>query len=378
MEARFITDRQQWNDFVAKSPYGNITQSYEWGELSKDVGSQALHIGVVDDQNNLCAAVLLLVVKMPMLRSSFFYAPRGPIIDDPNAPAMGVLLNFVKSEARKYGAFMLKLEPGVDATDTRWIAALERRGFQPSSQFLHIRNEWILDIRPDEKDILANMKEKWRYNIRLASRKGVTIREGHGRQDLEIFHLILQETAERDHFYIHDVDHFELLSELFEQDDRYALLIAEHEGKAIAAIVLMRMGKWCWYRYGASSSKSRNLMPNHLLQWMGMQWAKAHGCEYYNFLGIPNSLEEPEAQRDPLWGVYSFKRGFNGFSRLSLPGYDLPYNPVLFKAYRSMLDFKNWRAERASKKERAAEAKEEEKQVEAKVAARSVPVARKA
>jgi peptidoglycan pentaglycine glycine transferase (the first glycine) len=332
MEARFITDKQQWNDFVAKSPYGNITQTFEWGELSKDVGSHFLRVGVVDDQNNLCAVMLVLVVKVPMLHSSFFYAPRGPIVDDPNSPAISVLLNFVKSEARKLGVFMLKLEPGVDAGDTRWISTLERRGFRPSTQFLHIRNEWILDIRPSEKDILANMKEKWRYNIRLATRKGVTIREGHGREDLETFHRILQETAERDQFYIHDV---------------------------------------------ASSSQGRNFMPNHLLQWTGMQWAKARGCEYYNFLGIPNSLEEPEAQNDPLWGVYTFKRGFNGFSRLSLPGYDLPYNPLLYQTYKKMLELKSWRAARKNKKESQPEEKDAEKQKVQKVAEKvTVPVSK--
>ncbi|GCE25635.1 methicillin resistance protein [Dictyobacter alpinus] len=379
MEARFITDRQQWNDFVAKSPYGIITQSYEWGELSKDVGSGALRIGVVDEQNNLHAAMLILVVKMPMLRSRFFYAPRGPVIDDPNSPVMNVLLNFVKSEARKHGAFMLKLEPGADEGDARWTSALTRRGFHISSQSLHIRNEWILDIRPEEKDILANMKEKWRYNIRLATRKGVTVREGHGHEDHEIFYRILQETSERDKFYIHDIEHFELLAKLYEEDDSYALLIAEHEGKAIAAIVLMRLGKWCWYRYGASLNQGRNLMPNHLLQWTGMQWAKAHGCEYYDFLGIPNSLEEPAAQKDPLWGVYTFKRGFNGFPRLSMPGYDLPYNPFLYQAYKSMLDFKNWRDDRQQKKAEALEEKGSElkpsvsKSSEPKVSEKVVP-----
>jgi peptidoglycan pentaglycine glycine transferase (the first glycine) len=376
MEARFITDKQQWNDFVAKSPYGSITQTFEWGELSKDVGSHFLRVGVVDDQNNLCAVMLILVVKVPMLHSAFFYAPRGPIVDDPNSPAMSVLLNFVKSEARKLGAFMLKIEAGVEVGDTRWISTLERRGFRPSTQFLHIRNEWILDIRPAEKDILAKMKEKWRYNIRLATRKGVTIREGHGREDLETFYHILQETAERDQFYIHSVDHFELLMKLYEQDDRFALLLAEHEGKAVAGIILMRIGTWCQYRYGASSGASRSLMPNHLLQWTGMQWAKARGCEYYNFLGIPNSLEEPEAQNDPLWGVYTFKRGFNGFSRLSLPGYDLPYNPLLYQAYRSMLEFKNWRAALKNKKEPASEEKEVEKQKDHKLVEAAVPVSK--
>src|SRR3989442_13014548 len=111
MEARIITDCQQWNDFVAASECCNITQSYEWGELAPDLGGEALRIGVVDDQGNLCAAMLTLISPIPILRRTYFYAPRGPVTDEPDSPAMTVLLNFVKAEARKRGAFMLKIEP---------------------------------------------------------------------------------------------------------------------------------------------------------------------------------------------------------------------------------------------------------------------------
>lgn len=366
MEARFITDAQQWNDFVAASPYGNITQSYEWGEFSKHAGSTPLHVGVVDEQGNLCAAALVLVTKLPMLKSPYFYVPRGPIVADPNSPAFAVLLNFLKSEARKYGAVMLKVEPGVEDGDQHWINSLERRGFRSSPQWLHIRNEWILDIRPDEKTLLAQMKEKWRYNIRLAGRKGVTVRRAEGKEDIKKFFELLQETAERDQFFIHDQEHFEMIMNTLEPKGMAVMFLAEHEGKPVAGNVLMKLGKWCWYRYGASSSLGRNLMPNHLLQWNGIQWAKAQGCEYYNFLGIPATLEEPEAQKDPLWGVYTFKRGFNGFARLSLPGYDLPYNPILYQAYRRMLDVKSWREARRSAREDAAHEREEQQKTEAK------------
>jgi Uncharacterized protein involved in methicillin resistance len=370
MEARFITDAQQWNDFVAASPYGNITQSYEWGEFAKDAGSTPLHIGVIDDEGKLCAAILILVTKLPVLKSNFFYAPRGPIIADPNSPAFTLLLNFIKSEARKYRAVMLKLEPGVEDGDQHWIISLQRRGFRTSPQWLHIRNEWILDIRPDEKALLAQMKEKWRYNIRLAGRKGVTVRRATGREDIEKFYTLLQETSERDQFYIHSLEHFETFMQIFEPKGMAAMFLAEHDGKPVAGNVLMKYGKWCWYRYGASSGSSRSLMPNHLLQWNGIRWAKEQGCDYYNFIGIPATLEEPAARKDPLWGVYTFKRGFNGFARLSLPGYDLPYNPVIYQVYRRMLDFKAWRDAR---REAKAERLEQEKSAAVKPAAPSVP-----
>ena len=203
-----------------------------------------------------------------------------------------MLLNFVKAEARKRGAFMLKVEPSVVDKDPAWLAALGKHGFRPNPYATHVRHEWVLDLRPDEKDILAGMKEKWRYNVRLAARKGVTVRRGQGQADLDTFYHIYETTSERDQFFIHDKHHYEDVMRLYGEDDRAALFLAEYEGQAIAGIIVLRYGRWSWYMYGASSNEQRNLMPNHLLQWNGMQWAKSHGCWYYNFRGIPDALEE--------------------------------------------------------------------------------------
>src|SRR6266852_936625 len=345
MEARSMTDCQQWNDFVAASECCNITQSYEWGELTPDLGGEALHIGVVDDQGNLCAAMLTLISPIPILRRTYFYAPRGPVTDEPDSPAMTVLLNFVKAEARKRGAFMLKVEPSVEDKDPTWQAALEKRGFRPNPYATHVRHEWILDLRPDEKDILAGMKEKWRYNVRLAARKGVTVRRGEGQADLDTFYHIYETTSERDQFFIHDKRHYEDVMRLYGEDDRAALFLAEYEGQAIAGIIVLRYGRWSWYMYGASSNEQRNLMPNHLLQWNGMQWAKSHDCWYYNFRGIPEVLEEGQE----LWGVYLFKRGFGGYALRFLETHDLVYQPVVYKLYMRLLEVKRRRDEKARK-----------------------------
>src|SRR5438128_706398 len=117
MEASIITDARQWNDFVSNSLYCNITQSYEWGELVPLLGAQPLRIGVRDDAGQLCAAMLILVSRAPIIQRPYFYSPRGPVIDDPSSPALGVLLDFVRAEARRQGAFMLKVEPGADVED---------------------------------------------------------------------------------------------------------------------------------------------------------------------------------------------------------------------------------------------------------------------
>ncbi|HVB73886.1 MAG TPA: peptidoglycan bridge formation glycyltransferase FemA/FemB family protein, partial [Ktedonobacteraceae bacterium] len=201
MQACIITNSQQWNDFVANSACCNITQSYEWGDLAPHLGAEALRVGVVDEDGKLCAAMLVLITRAPVLRRNYFYAPRGPVIDDPASPALTVLLNFVKAEARKRGAFMLKVEPSVADGDPAWLTALGKHGFCPNPYATHVRHEWILDLRPDEKDILAGMKEKWRYNVRLAARKGITVRRGEGQADLDTFYHIYETTSERDQFF---------------------------------------------------------------------------------------------------------------------------------------------------------------------------------
>jgi len=343
MEACIITNRQQWNAFIASSDCCNITQSYEWGELHPHLGAKdVLRIGVVDHNGHLLAAILILVTTLPILKCTYFYAPRGPIVADPNSSALTLLLNFVKAEAYRHHAMMLKIEPGVSDDNKYWSHTLKMRGFRPNPYATHLRHEWVLDVRPDEQTLLANMKEKWRYNIRLATRKGVTIRQGAGPADLDTFYRLYQTTSERDHFFIYEKSFYRDILHQFSSDGRVALFLAEHAGQTIASAILLTLGHWAWYMYGASSNEERERMPNHLLQWTGIQWAKAHNCWYYNFRGIPDILEEGQE----LWGVYLFKHGFGGYPFRFIETHDLPYQPLLYGAYRHLLDLKRWRDQR--------------------------------
>ena len=343
MQACIITNRQQWNDFVAASDCCNITQSYEWGELRSHLGaSDVLRVGVVDSTGHLLAAISILVSTLPVLRCTYFYAPRGPIVGDPDSPALTVLLNFVKAEAYRYRAIMLKIEPGVSDENRHWSRTLKMRGFRPNPYATHIRHEWVLDIRPDGQTLLADMKEKWRYNIRLATRKGVTVRQGEGAADLEIFYHLYHITSERDQFFIHEESLYKDIMYQFGNDGRAALFVAEYAGQAIASTIVLTFGRWSWYMYGASSNEQRECMPNHLLQWVAIQWAKSRGCWYYSFRGIPDILEEGQE----LWGVYLFKRGFGGYPTRFMQTHDLIYQPLLYEIYRRMLDLKRWRDQR--------------------------------
>nr|MBF6592189.1 peptidoglycan bridge formation glycyltransferase FemA/FemB family protein [Ktedonobacterales bacterium] len=175
--AEIITDRDQWNRFVEACPTGNITQTFEWAELSGTLGAETLRLGALEG-DELRGAMLLVIERAPVLRRPYLYAPRGPVVADAQAPALGVLFARAREEARRRGAFMLKVEPNVLDGDGAWLAALQRHGFHRNLYATHPRRSWVLDVRPDEDTLLAGMKEKWRYNIRLAGRKGVRVREG--------------------------------------------------------------------------------------------------------------------------------------------------------------------------------------------------------
>ncbi len=360
MRVEIIADRDRWNRFIEGQPTGNITQTWEWAELGSRLGSQALRLGAIAEEGDgaafqpgeLCGALLVIVERAPVLGRPYLYAPRGPVVADPAGPTLAALVARAAEEARRTGSFMLKVEPNVADGDPTWLAALAKLGFVVNPYATHPRRSWTLDIRPDDPTLLANMKEKWRYNIRLAGRRGVVVREANPKHeaaftaDLATFYTIYRETAQRDGIFIHEQAHYDDFLRLYGARDAAALLIAEYEGTPIAALIVARCGPVATYMFGASSNRERNRMPNHLLQWTAIHWAKARGCELYDFRAIAEILEPDE----DMYSLYTYKQGFGGQSLLTLQTHDLPYQAPVYWAYRRTLTAKRalvrWRHER--------------------------------
>lgn len=173
------------------------------------------------------------------------------------------------------------------------------------------------------------MKSKWRYNIRLAEKRGITVRTGDV-ADFAAFHALYAETGERDGFLIRPYDYYATTWRTFldaqNQADNPAwgvLLLAEHpeESQPLAGLFLMRYGERAWYFYGASSDPRRRDMPNHLLQWEAMRWAKVVGCTVYDWWGAPI---HPEDEGDAMQGVWRFKEGFGAELRVHVGAWDWP------------------------------------------------------
>src|SRR6185503_4784946 len=193
----------------------------------------------------------------------------------------------------------------------------------------------IIDIKGSEEEILARMKQKTRYNIRLAEKKGVTVRAGN---DIESFHKMMLVTGVRDGFGVHSLEYYRRAYELFHPKQMGEILVAEYEGKPLAALFVARNGNRAYYLYGASTGEERNRMPTYLLQWEAMKWAKARGCEEYDLWGVPDEDEATleanfETRQDGLWGVYRFKRGFGGQLKRAAQAIDRVYQPLAYRAY---------------------------------------------
>jgi lipid II:glycine glycyltransferase (peptidoglycan interpeptide bridge formation enzyme) len=278
-------------------------------------------------------------VSIPGMHFNWFYSSRGPTVEQPDSPALPALLEAAHRIARKEHAVVLRLEPNIaddDPNQDSWLAVYHKLGFQTNPHSVHGRRSWVLDIRPDAATLMAQFKMTWRQNVRVSERKGVIVREATSDADFDTYYDLLTVTSERDAFFIHRKDYHKEIMRHFASKGDAILFLAEHEGEAIAAKMLLRFGDWCWDMFGATSDKKRNLKAAYLLQYRCFLWAKEKGCSYFDFRTIPEVLEPGEE----MWGVYQYKQGFGGFSRLNMPTQDYVYRPLLYKIWTKIVESK--------------------------------------
>jgi len=297
----------------------------------------------------------VLFRRLP-LGFSMAYIPKGPVGDsspwnadasicaagsratavaDPNIryTLPRPFLNEIDRLCRNERAVFLKIEPDIWASPaSAKHFLLKPNGFRSSPHDVQPARTILVDLSGDEDAVLARMKQKTRYNIRLALKKGVVV---YSSANLEVFHNLMNITARRDGFAVHSLEYYRHAYELFSCTGECELLFAEYDGRPLAALMVFARGGRAWYFYGASSDEHRDVMPSYLLQWEAMRWARSHGCRLYDLWGVPDATEdELEAsftqRSDGLWGVYRFKRGFGGQLVRALGPWDRVYNWPLY------------------------------------------------
>ena len=326
-----IVSLSDWSQFLSAHPNAHLLQTGEWGELKSAFGWKPVR--VVSE----LVGVQILFRKLP-LGFTIAYIPKGPI-GKGDADFWSEIDKICKQEH----AIFQKWE--IDAWETleddfffdraSIMFYQQKAGLKDSPHNIQPPRTLIVDIKDSEEEILARMKQKTRYNIRLAEKKGVTVRSW---DDIESFHKMLLLTGERDKFGVHSKEYYQRAYDLLYPKQMGQLLLAEYDRKPLAALFVARNGNRAYYLYGASTDEERNRMPTYLLQWEAMKWAKACGCEEYDLWGVPDEDEATleanfETRSDGLWGVYRFKRGFGGQLKRAVQAMDRVYNPLLYWAY---------------------------------------------
>ncbi len=331
--------RKQWDDFVTRHPNGHLLQTWGWGELKASVGWYPIRFALWDvEQQQMMAAAQVLrhpVSRFPLRAGHFAYIPRGPVLDWSQPLLCDALFSQLNKQLANLGALTLRIElpqmaniAGSEDIRKRVISL----GFHPARAIQPVRTI-LLDLAPSEETLLARMKEKWRYNLRLAARKGVTVRVGQSAEDVRAWYKLLQTTSERDKFRIHTLEYYLQAWQIFATCNRARLLLAEYQGQLLAGIFVALLAKQALYLYGASANEQRHLMPNYLLQWEAIRWARQQGATLYDFWGIPATNDEDE----DMAGVYRFKRGWGGEIVSFLGAYEHDYHPFVMRLARKFL-----------------------------------------
>ena len=365
-----------WNRWVASFPEAHVLQTWQWGDVKRRYGwkpyymlwsgrrepGQVFH--KVEDVPDMAAdpqAVALALQRSVSIRGiatrlNVLYLPKGPLLSEwGNSSLRKRVLEDLRGLGRQLGAIFIKIDPDVclgtgvpgkpEAAEalqgSQVVGTLLVSGWRYSAEQVQFRNTVVIDLNGPEDALLMRMKQKTRYNIRLAERKGVQVRLG-GADDLELLYRMYAETSVRDGFVIRDERYYQDLWRTFlpHQDNSPSShqpiaypLIAEVSGEPVAAILVFVFGGKAWYLFGMSRDLHREAMPNHLLQWEGMRLAKAAGCHSYDLWGAPDNFREG----DPLWGVFRFKEGLGGEVIRHIGAWDLPLRPFYYKLYTEFL-----------------------------------------
>ena len=394
-----------WDKLIAQLPEPHFLQTSEWAQVKANYGWQPMPFIWYEGEKIVAAAMILkraLPIRGFSARLSVLYAPKGPLMDWENEALRERVIGDLQAFAKKQGAIFLKIDPDVvlgtgvpdedeftlkgtrasEATSALqdkqspsngetassqeraprriksvgelWQESLVKRGWRYSDDQIQFRNTVLVDLKEDEEDILMRMKSKTRYNIRLAGRKGVTMRVGTP-GDWAMLYKMYAETSVRDGFAIRDKNYYKTVWQTFNQPATLNLptcepLIAEVDGEPVAAIFVFYFAKRAYYVYGMSTINHRNKMPTYLLQWEAMKRAKERGCTIYDLWGAPEVFDES----DSMWGVFRFKRGLGGEVARTLGAWDYAPNPLWYGLYTNVipriLDVMRSRGKRKTKK----------------------------
>lgn len=340
----------EWNKILSRLPGSHLLQTWEWGELKEEFGWSKIPIVWRDLNAEICAAAMVLKrsvkTKVPGVGLKVLYVPRGPAFDWENRELRETVLSDLMALARTEEAIFIKFDgeiiTGTGEPETpEWIPNanspaiiewLKKHDWVWSDEQIQFANTVWINLEGSEEEILARMKQKTRYNIRLAQKKDVEVRRGTPDDFWNIYQMYA-ETSVRDGFVIRSWDYYEKVWKKFYEAGMMEPLLAKVEGTLTAGLMLFHFAGRALYLYGMSTQNHREKMPNYLLQWEAIRLAKEKGCSIYDLWGAPTHFNDD----DSLWQVYRFKEGFAGKVINTTGAWDFPVSRWKYTLYIKIL-----------------------------------------
>ena len=334
------TDEEEYTKFLENHERCNFQQSLEWARV-KTSWKRAV-ILAEDENKKIIGSLMVWVRKIPIF-GNIMYSARGPVCDIHDMEVLQQLAEGAKILAKKYNAIVLRIEPDIKSNDENFKNIMLQLGFSIKDDAKNFREEiqpryvFRLDTKgKTEDEIFKAFHQKTRYNVRLATKKGVTIKDGT-KEDLKDFHKIMITTGIRDGFITRPLEYFEKMYDEL-GPEHMKVLLAYYEGKPIAGVIPIMYGNKTWYLYGASSNEHRNLMPNYLLQWEMIKIALNRKSDIYDLRGVPGIADNSN-------GLYRMKKGFGAEYTEFVGEVYMPYKPLMYNLYKvSEKAFRNLRA----------------------------------
>lgn len=294
---------KKYKEFVDNFSSTSLMQSMNWADVKKGWESEYVYL----EEDGKIVMAMSLVIRKIIGSKSMIYAPRGPVGDIYDIQKVKKITEEVDKIAKKYNAFVFRFDPE-RYYDEKLEEMYVKEGYKVrnrkfgKNELIQPRYNMILNISgKTEEEVFKGYSEKTRYNVRVAKRKGVTVRYSRDAEDLKTFYNLYVVTGIRDKIASRPYDYFERMLNTFDEN-HMRIYIAEFEGEALSAAIAINYGKKTFYLYGASSNEKRNLMPNYLMQQEMIEWAIETGCDLYDFGGV--------FILDKSNGLYKFKEGF--------------------------------------------------------------------
>jgi peptidoglycan pentaglycine glycine transferase (the first glycine) len=359
----FTGQPQEWNNIIASLPGAHLLQTSEWAQVKSIYGWEAMpfiwrDLSAEDPstRGKIIAAAMILKRTVPFSwfpwKMSILYSPKGPLMDWGDELVRRRVLDDLQKFTRQQRGIFIKADPDVvlgcgvpgakgsveEEKGQVVVGDLSRRGWRSSRDQIQFRNTVMVDLVPPDEEILMRMKQKTRYNIRLAQKKGVVVRPGVI-DDLPLLYRMYAETSIRDGFVIRNENYYRSVWTTFMSTERSGIapcaepLIAAVDGMPVAALFIFYFAGRSYYLHGMSREAHRDKMPNYLLQWEAIRHAREAGCKTYDLWGAPDDFSES----DSMWGVFRFKEGLGGQVVRTLGAWDYAPQPLWYKLYTEMM-----------------------------------------